>query len=758
MAAVRIKMITNTIPNLQILANGPIARTNLIQLQEAPQATIRRLLAPVSNLYTIDFVLQKFAKLPKEKSRDYHTRLHREVKSRLRKILGLDVSQDVKYELHRMANGQHVYFYLAPADAPNSPTQLSLSSRIEQLCEQLLANQHSLARLIQGLFGLHLKMVLLEQANARFPMAPIYFNSVMYLNARLSKPVSKKSGTGVMEAFELSVYASEQRELTFTLHKRKFLVESANELHLALDDDRVWFSTGNGRVRARRKLDARDSSLDFFRAQSGYGNCQAYTYNVVMNTVIERLTELEIPHSPLPFQASHEVNQFVSDLDHTLTNTVLVVNNGVDFSPEQQAYFFDVLSKQLPGYQLWPIASLEQAIRSDYSELAATTSILVLNPVDDDASNSIRQQDNAQAEYADFFAAYDADHKQPDLRWDVYTQLKLDRLNGWLQQAPLPVVLQGMNIDRKMLDALDFIQQQVTACPEQYKVERAKPSSRLKSAVSLVNSKVRRTKTELWFKESLLSLREIPLPDLARGHYSAFATRMKSSGTTLLGHVELTVNDGRLTVINAGVTEGDLDWLAIEHPALSRLDKLFNNSFYLYDHTTDDLLTSYNSGRVPRLIGPAQFNVVDLYAYQEQEKASAERSGVNFTDYTITRSAKPAQNVLPYLLSPGRSIHDPLTKSQKMKHHHIYLQPNEQPQAQGLYMLISDAQPANPSMARANLVESLLIWNKQREHLDVFSHPLTGAYLNSFTLDMLKSGDSSKTSIFAKLARLMVEN
>lgn len=44
------------------------------------------------------------------------------------------------------------------------------------------------------------------------------------------------------------------------------------------------------------------------------------------------------------------------------------------------------------------------------------------------------------------------------------------------------------------------------------------------------------------------------------------------------------------------------------------------------------------------------------------------------------------------------------------------------------------------------------------EPLDVFSHPLTGVYINSFTLDMLKSGDSSKSSIFAKLARLMVEN
>lgn len=752
------------IPNLHTLIDSPIARTNLIRLKETPQATIRRLLAPVSNLYTLDFFIQKFSKKHKEKNRSYYARIHREVKNRLRQILGLDATQDVKYELHKLANGQHVYFYLALAATPNSPAYLSLSNRIEQLCQQLIGEDHSLNRLIQGLFSLHLKMVLLEQAQQRFQIYPVYFNSVMYLNARLSKAISQKTGTGVMEAFELSVYASEQQELAFTLHKRKFLVEPAEELYLALDDEHVWFNTNSGRVKARRKLDARDSKLDFFKPGSGYGQCQAYTYNVVMNAVVERLNELEIPHAPLPFQATHEVEQFATDLDQQLTNTVLVVNNGVNFSAAQQAYFYAVLAEQLPGYQLWPLASLKQAMNTHFSETQANTSILVLNPVAEGANNSIRQLDDAavsndadsdnNAEYTDFFDAYHAHHKQPDLHWDIYTQLKLDRLHGWLQEQPLPVVLQGMNLDLKMLDALEIIQEHKTTHPEQYQAELAKPRSRLKSAVALVSTKVRRTKTELWFKEHLKSHARIPLPTTTTGHYTAFASRTTKKGSILLGYVEITADDNQLSVLNTGVTEGDLDWLAVEHPALARLEKMYSNSFYLYDHTSDALITSYNSGRVPRLIGPAQFDVVELYAYQEQEKAIAERAGNTFTNFSITRTTKADKNVLPYLISPGRVGKDPLIKSQKMKHHHAYLQPHDQ----GLYVLISDAQPANQSMARTNLVENLLIWDAQGQPLDVFNHPLTGLYLNSFTLDMLKSGNSSKSSIFAKLARLMVEN
>lgn len=743
-------------PNLHALTKSPVARTNLIQLEEKPLDIIYRLLAPVSNLYAIEFFIQNFSRERKEAGRDYFARIHREVKNHVRHVLGLDASNDVKYELHRLNNGQYICIYLAPADAiaMNTSSHLSLSARIEQLCQRLTAEQRSLSRLVQGLFSLHLKIMLLEQASERFAIAPVYLNSTMYLNARLSAPISAKNGTGVMEAFELDVFASEQGELAFTLHKRKFFVEPAHELHLALDEERVWFNTDTGKIKAQRSLDARDTNLDFFKERSSYGECQAYTYNVVMNTVVERLNELGISHTPLHFQATHEVNQFATDLDQKLSNTVLVVNNGVHFSAAQQALFFETLAKHLPDYQLWPLASLEQAVRTQFSSLSASSSILMLNPVGESTENSIRQLDSEKAKYSEFFDAYKAARKFPNSRWDTYTQLKLDRLNGWLHQQPLPVVLQGMNIDKKMLDALDYIQELATTNPDKYKADLAKPRSRLKSAVGLVNNKISRTKTELWFKESLLSEEYIPLPDLAAGHYTAFSVRIKEGGITLLGHVELEVKEGKLNVVNAGVTEGELDWLAIEHPALSRLDKLFNNSFYLYDHSTDTLLTSYNSVRVPRLIGPATFNVVDSYTYQEQEKAIAELNGQEFNGYTITRSAKAAQNVLPYLFAPGRSIHDPLSKSQKMKHHHIYLQPHDQ----GLYLLVSDAQPANPTMARSNLVENLLIWNEQGELLDVFSHPLTSVYLNSFTLDMLRSGNSSKSSIFAKLAKLMVEN
>ncbi|XJH27312.1 hypothetical protein AB2I83_02900 [Escherichia coli] len=98
------------IPNLNELTDTPIARTNLIKLEEDQLTTIQRLLVPVSNIYTIDFMVQRFTKERKEKSADYYARIHQEVKSCVRQKLGLEARQEVKYELHCLPNYHHVFF------------------------------------------------------------------------------------------------------------------------------------------------------------------------------------------------------------------------------------------------------------------------------------------------------------------------------------------------------------------------------------------------------------------------------------------------------------------------------------------------------------------------------------------------------------------------------------------------------------------------------------------------------------------------
>lgn len=113
----------------------------------------------------------------------------------MRQKLGLEAGQEVKYELHCLPNYHHVFF--------SWRLQLRRTARFTGRWQNVLKRfvSNSLLkimtyRLIRGLFSLHLKMVMLEKASERFSVSPTYFNSTLYLNARLSQPVTQKKHRG----------------------------------------------------------------------------------------------------------------------------------------------------------------------------------------------------------------------------------------------------------------------------------------------------------------------------------------------------------------------------------------------------------------------------------------------------------------------------------------------------------------------------------------------------------------------------------
>ena len=268
--------------------------------------------------------------------------------------------------------------------------------------------------------------------------------------------------------------------------------------------------------------------------------------------------------------------------------------------------------------------------------------------------------------------------------------------------------------------------------------------------------KIKRTETELWLKEVLANRNPLAIGDGVDGTYTAYYTRNTDSRDLFLGYVTFVLDAGELMVQCCGTSTGDLDWLAVEHPPLERLTKLYNGGFYLHCHRTDQLLTAYHSVRVPRLIGNSTFDLVALYAYQEQEKAAAADCGRPFgaRDHEITRSTMPERTVLPYYLAPGRGVADPLMYSAKLKHHHTYLMPH----SEGVYVLVTAAQPANQTLSRQSLINNVIVWDSTGLEVDPMTAVLTQTYLHSFTVDLLKNDESAKTSLFEKLAKLMVEN
>lgn len=742
--------ITTMINNIKQLESSPIARTNMVKLGLSSTDTIRKLLRSDSNLYQVDFGYRYFKKARGERYDQFYKRLHVEVKHLIRSNLCLDDKQDVKYELTNLGKGYYAYFFLNHAFKVGSQEHIELESRISELIAKL-SESGSLNKLVGGLFSLRIKMALLEKTSDIFETEASYFNSEIYLNARYSALKGAKKGKGVIEAFKLSVYASEQNELAFSLHKNKFLVNVSNEMRVNLDDESIWFNTVSGKQDVNRKLDARDSKLLFFKDRSLYGESQAYTLNVVMNMVQKCLEQADISHQDITFQATHEVDSFSTDLDASLSNQLYVVESSSCFTDTQRQSFTERLQETFPQAEFISSTEVNKISNSDNK-----CSFLVLNPINDGKGNSIHSS-NAQKssdEFSGFWQAFEQYQKDPSVSWDLYTNLKLNRLESWLKESPFNAPLQGMNIDSKLLADLDYIEELKNDAEANYEQDLSNFRSKLRKCINSLDTKFKRVKTELWFKESLLTLKRIESFPHTSGHYTAFYIRAPKYNDMLVSHVEVKLDGESATIVSNGVITGDDDWVKAEYPELDRVTKFFDGSFYLYDHQNDVLLTSYTSGRVPKIIGSASFDSVEWYLHQEDEKHTSENKGDSFNDYLITRTYKTDKNVLPYYLVQGRSKSDPLAKSNKLKHHRIYLMPHKE----GLYYLVTHAQPANATIAKQNLIENLILWDANGDQVEPFNHPLTGAFLNSFTLDMLKSGESSKSSIFIKLAKLLIEN
>lgn len=738
------------IENIKQLTSLPVARTNIIKVNLSPKETIQRLLRTESNLYQIDFGYRSFKKERGETSQKFYQRLHTEVKNIIRNKLGLSAIQETKYELVRFKMGHYAFFFLNNVSTLVNQEKDELQSRIYEITAKL-SESNDVNKLIEGLFSLRIKLALLEKTSDKFEIEASYFNSEIYLNSRYFPLKGANSGKGIIEAFRLSVYASEQNELAFSLHKSKFLVEGDKELRANLEDEPVWFNTSSERQNVSRKLDARDSKLVFFKDRSNYGESQAYTHNVVMNMVQNCLLESNIAYQDIAFQATHEVNGFSTDLDTLLSNRLYIIEAEACFSDRQRNCFKAYLQENIPECELIDKSKLNELITTHQKN-----SILVLNPIISNASNSICEIGSKSSdEFSGFWQAFEKNKKKPTKNWDLYTKLKIQRLDSWLEGVPQSVPLQGMNVDKNLLSELDYIDKLKIHSPTQFKQDLSNPKSKLSKCLSHLGTKFKRVKTELWFKESLLTSKEITPFPREKGHYTAFYFRSpKYSTDMLVGHVEISLCGEHAKIITSGVNSGDDEWVKMEHPELERVTKFFDNSFYLYDHDNDVLLTSYTSGRIPKVIGPASFDSVEWYLHQEEEKQSAEREGNDYKDYVITRTYKAEKNVLPYYLVQGRSKSDPLAKSNKLKHHRIYLMPHKE----GLYYLVTHSQPANATIAKQNLIENIIIWDANGQEVEPFNHPLTSAFLNSFTLDMLKSGESSKSSMFIKLAKLLIEN
>jgi len=241
--------------------------------------------------------------------------------------------------------------------------------------------------------------------------------------------------------------------------------------------------------------------------------------------------------------------------------------------------------------------------------------------------------------------------------------------------------------------------------------------------------KIDRIKSELWLKERVFRHGEFNDIALPEGEFtllyvrSLFGKKMNFFASV----VDVEIKESSLSIISSKIINSELR-LRHECPFLGKR-KVFNDSFYIYDKLHKTLLTSYSSDRVPQIIGNT---VVDNISMAESE------------DLTVNRKSATDISVLPYYLLP----------KERKQYHHIYLQER----GPDLLYFVAPKQRPNQEIAKQNRISNILTFDEGGNLLKALEQPVTKLFLSSFTEDILKINEVSKSSLLEKVAKLYLEN
>ncbi|WP_105200896.1 hypothetical protein [Pseudoalteromonas sp. T1lg10] len=559
-----------------------------------------------------------------------------------------------------------------------------------------LLNKQKKDRLVSGLLGLHLKTEFLEQAKEKYEFSPTYFNSELYLSVHRSGR-EKKDGTTYLEALKPELYFSPSQELCFNLVKKVFRVNRLEAITVDLDDTKALFKTKDSKYIASREVSAtKYSKRKFMSFGDAFAASINYAQNLLSDILQGILNRLDIEFSVRHFSATHVTDNFIS-ADKVCTSDIVIIDNlGDDFDVAKKD---KALSQLYSEFESSNVSIVQAPI--PFESLKEEHNYIVLNA--SDGSSSIQRKGVEGKVFTGFWDAYRNTpiHQREDL--DYYTQLKIARF-----ESQSVKVIQGLN----------FAETDKEVKPR---------GSEVSYAIS--PHKLNRINSEIWLKRNVFIHRafdEIDLPDA--NLQLVYIRKLKAKKNNFFASVvDVNISSKRLVIEGNQLIKSEKR-LALECPYFGDR-QIHDDSFYLYDKDRAVLLTSYSTIRVPQIIGNS---AVDTISISDSDELVVNRqSGVDVS-------------VLPYYLLP----------KERKQYHHVYLQDV----GPDLFYFVAPIQRPNQDIAKQNRVYNLLTFNAGGKLLSALKQPITHIFFSSFTEDILRINEVSKSSLLEKIARLYVEN
>ena len=683
------------------IENAPKARTNMLKITSPNNEVISSLLK--SEKYgTLGYSIKELKRIKDEKSKAYYLRMDREIKDIIREKISLDSNEIVTYERVNLFTGMVMFFYIS--NRPCSP---------EVLFSDIKKHGFNVVKVIEKLMFLRLKQTYLKDASKFYNIEPALFNTELYIGAMVGK--SKKAA---MEALRPHLYFSERGELSLKLSKKLFKYDQDDMFVAGSSNHTIMFRHGKKSYAVEGELNSISSKrpyMNFPSSQSDNSNPHSFTDNyrnsinyhltMTQDKLKEALKSAGIAFEDILFEASHVVDHFV-ELNGDIENELIIIDQYKEYPSKEIMHLFrEHLKAQFGASEI--IDAAEAPIPTALNQPG--TSYLVVNKSEKDNGSSIVRLDEDKV-LNSFGKALDLHlSKTKNVTFDYYTQVKLDRFTNKKLS-----ITQGMNIESVVnstdTDAIEPI--------SPHKVQKIMMELLLKEKV---------------FGNKLINGISLPTADLTliyarKTNYNGFISVVKvtTSEEGIKIHDNTMYSDKEKPVFN------------FEHRYLkpiitskkgSIFDDIHDGSFYIIDNKTKQTLISYSTDSVANIIGNSIINNIE---------ESRNLGGIH-------RAHKGKTPILPYYV---------IGKFDGQRYR-VFL---EDCGVEGVRYFVSSNKAPKGQIMKQVRNQNILVFSENGEKKEPLQQFITELFLQSFTFDMLNNEESSKKSIFVKIAELYIEN
>ncbi|MCT8342870.1 MULTISPECIES: hypothetical protein [Photorhabdus] len=438
------------------------------------------------------------------------------------------------------------------------------------------------------------------------------------------------------------------------------------------------------------------------RFMKGYRNSKNYVHNLIIQKIKELLNHAEISFNERYFKADYIFHDFITVNKNLSYPLVLIDARIPEHSADSKSKMF--LEKEIK--EIFELKELTYSSAKDFNALDKNKNYLVFNSLDDGSKTSVLVEGETKNTTWDAFKPM-REKGIDNVEADYYTKLKSNRF-----KAQDETVIQGIDLDNNI-------------------VENDKKTG-LEKLSDKILIKIQKIKSELWLKENIFKekkIEKIDLPDLKITLvYIRIPAEYKKNKEILASIVDIDIHNKTLFINEHSLVESQS---ALEEKCkfMKKIPKLYNESFYLFDNVEKICLSRYHSDRIPRIIGNQKIDNIE-YALEDEN--------------LVNRVCNPIETVLPYYLAP----------KQNSQYEHIYLQPR----GNDLLYFVSPCNSPNQTIAKENLIYNILTMDKEGKQVNAMEQNITSIFLRSFTNDILKLREVSKSSLFEKIAKIYIEN